>query len=62
MMQRTHFFKTICWVILLAAVQPVSAEVRLPRIFGSHMVLQQEKPLVFWGWSNPNEAITVTLG
>ena len=27
----------------------VQAEVRLPQVFGSHMVLQQEKPLVVWG-------------
>ena len=61
-MQRTHFLKTICCLVVLAVVGPVSAEVRLPRIFGSHMVLQQEKPLVFWGWSDPSETITVSLG
>jgi len=26
------------------------------------MVLQQDKPLLFWGWSDPNETITLTLG
>ena len=61
-MKRSPLFKTSIWLILLAAVGPVAAEVRLPRIFGSHMVLQQEKPLVFWGWSDPNETITVALG
>ena len=25
------------------------------------MVLQQEKPLVVWGWAEPNETVTVTL-
>lgn len=54
------------WSILLVAAiaawaHLASAEVRLPRVFGSHMVLQQEKPLVFWGWGNPNETVTVTL-
>ena len=66
-MQGTHFLKTICWLIFFAAAAPawestVSAEVRLPRVFGSHMVLQQQKPLVLWGWSDPNESVTVTLG
>ena len=41
---------------------PVAAEVRLPRVFGSHMVLQRERPLCFWGWGDANETITVTLG
>ena len=37
------------------------AEVRLPKVFSSHMVLQQEKPLVIWGWAQPNETVTVQL-
>jgi len=38
------------------------AEVRLPHVFGSHMVLQQEKPIVVWGWAASGEKVTVTLG
>ena len=38
------------------------AEVRLPKVFSSHMVLQQEKPLVVWGWAQPGEKVTVQLG
>lgn len=38
------------------------AEVRLPKVFGSHMVLQREKPLVLWGWAEPNETISVSIG
>src|SRR5690349_21511169 len=38
------------------------AEVRLPRVFGSHMVLQREKPIVIWGWADANEKITVSIG
>jgi len=41
--------------------QSARAEVRLPKVFASHMVLQQEKPLVIWGWAAPKETITVTL-
>ena len=36
-------------------------DVRLPKVFGSHMVLQQDKPVVVWGWSKPNETVTVEL-
>ena len=35
------------------------AEVRLPNVFGGHMVLQQEKPLTIWGWAQPAETVTV---
>ena len=38
------------------------AEVQLPKVFSSHMVLQQDMPLVIWGWAQPNETVTVTLG
>jgi len=52
-------------VVALAAgvgfMQAARAEVRLPKVFSSHMVLQQEKPLVVWGWAQPNEKVTVEL-
>jgi sialate O-acetylesterase len=51
------------WLAIAAFVGPVAlAEVRLPKVFGNHMVLQQEKPLVFWGWAQPNERVTVQIG
>ncbi|MCC6823854.1 MAG: 9-O-acetylesterase [Verrucomicrobia subdivision 3 bacterium] len=66
-MRKTNWARGLGWLILLAAVGPaweqtVPAEVRLPRVFGSHMVLQQEKPVQVWGWSAANETVTVTLG
>jgi sialate O-acetylesterase len=41
----------------LAAFLP--AQVRLPAVIGDHMVVQQDKPVVFWGWAAKNETITV---
>lgn len=38
------------------------ADVKLPAIFGSHMVLQQGVPVPVWGQADPEEQITVTLG
>ncbi len=40
---------------------PALAEVKIPRIFGSNMVLQQEKPIVVWGWDAPGTQVTVTF-
>src|SRR5262245_32699081 len=37
------------------------ADVRLPAIIGSNMVLQADKPLPIWGWAEPGEDVTVTL-
>jgi sialate O-acetylesterase len=47
--------------IMVGAVGNLRGEVHLPKVFGSHMVLQQEKPLIIWGWAQPNETITVEL-
>jgi sialate O-acetylesterase len=43
------------------AASPAHAEIRLPKIFGSHMVLQQGKPIQLWGWANPGATTTVQL-
>ncbi len=48
--------------LILAALGPMAqAEVRLPNVFSDHMVLQQQKPIVIWGWSQPGETIAVQL-
>ena len=49
-------------IVLLLLTSVAHAQVRLPKIFGSHMVLQQDKPIVIWGWANPGEEIAVQLG
>ncbi len=48
--------------VLLAAVavarfhgQIVLAEITLPAVLGSHMVLQRDQPVPVWGWAAPNE-------
>lgn len=38
------------------------AEVKLPAVFGDHMVLQQGGPIPVWGWADAGEQVTVTLG
>jgi len=49
---------------LAAALFPslAKADVKLPHIFGSHMVLQREQPLPVWGWADPGEKVSVQLG
>ena len=53
--------KTSALLLLTAALLPgVSrAEIKLPAIFGSHMVLQQNLSNPVWGWEVPGAAVTV---
>lgn len=46
-------------VVLMSAA--ALAEVTLPHILGSNMVLQREIPLKIWGWAAPGEEVTVSL-
>ncbi len=41
---------------------PVRADVKLPAIFGDHMVLQRDIGVPIWGTATPGESVTVTAG
>ncbi len=53
--------KKECYSLILLLIISIgaSAAVRLPGIFGNHMVLQRDKPIPVWGWAQANEKITV---
>ena len=38
------------------------ADVKMPAIFGDHMVLQRDIGVPLWGWADPGETVTVTAG
>jgi len=48
---------------LLLACHPPAGEcaVRLPGVLSSHMVLQRDRPIHIWGWSEPGEKVTVAF-
>jgi len=53
------------WILgaLLPAIAGTArADVRLPAVIGSNMVLQRDAPLPIWGWADPGEQVTVSLG
>ena len=37
-----------------------NADVRLPNVFGNHMVLQRGKPVTVWGWADGGERVVVS--
>ena len=51
-------------LVLLAAAFPLAArgDVKLPKVFGDSMVLQQKAQAAVWGWADKGEEVTVTLG
>ncbi|MFV1958501.1 MAG: sialate O-acetylesterase, partial [Planctomycetota bacterium] len=46
---------------LAAGAPRAEADPQLASVFGDHMVLQQEKPVVIWGRAAPGEALTVEI-
>ncbi|HWB10927.1 MAG TPA: sialate O-acetylesterase [Pirellulales bacterium] len=50
---------TSAWVLFSG--NPAQAEVTLPAIIGSHMVLESGMPLTIWGWANAGEEVTVAI-
>lgn len=50
--------------LMLAMISTAVArgDVRLPKVFGDSMVLQQQSQAAVWGWADADEEVTVSLG
>jgi sialate O-acetylesterase len=46
----------------LFVLSPLRAEPMLPHLFSDHMVLQRETGIHVWGWADPGEMVSVSLG
>lgn len=46
-------------VVLLLTASSQAADFKLAAVFSDHMVLQRDKPVPVWGWSDPGEKVTV---
>lgn len=51
--------KKLIILFFLFSLQNAIAQVRLPGVFSSHMVLQQQSEVDIWGWSGPSEKIAI---
>jgi sialate O-acetylesterase len=49
------------FAILFAAAE-TEAALKMPNVFGNHMVVQQKAPVKVWGWTNPGQDVSVELG
>ena len=48
-------------ITAIVAVFSAGAKVSLASVFSDHVVLQQQKDIVIWGWSAPGEKLSVTI-
>ncbi len=51
--------KRIALLLFAFLCHGATAQLRMPAIFGDHMVLQQQSTVDVWGWAGPGEEITV---
>jgi sialate O-acetylesterase len=48
-------------LLVLSSVTILPAQVTLPRVFSSHMVIQRDLPVHVWGKAAPGESVTVSF-
>jgi sialate O-acetylesterase len=53
--------KNILIFLFAFVVATANADVTLPKIFGTNMVLQRDKPITIWGWGAPKEKIIISF-
>lgn len=52
--------RLVLWSVCLLLMQGMSqAALKMPNIFGDHMVVQQKMPIRVWGWTAPGQQVTV---
>lgn len=59
---KTKSLVALIFAILSGTLCPLAADVKMPAIFGDHMVLQQGTKLPVWGTAEAGEKVTVTVG
>ena len=57
-MKKISLFSLLA-ILNLLFLQSINAEVKLPAIVSSNMVLQRNTTIKLWGWADANEKITI---
>lgn len=58
-MRKDALLLALLLLTLLLTPSPVFADVRLPKVLGSHMVFQRSTEVRIWGWADPGEEVSV---
>jgi sialate O-acetylesterase len=61
-MSLAQITRSLTFVLMAIIATSARAAIRLPKILSSHAVLQQDQPIHIWGWSDPGENVTTSLG
>ena len=48
-------------LLCIALSADLRADVRVPALFGNHMVVQRDRPIHVWGWAAPGETVSVAF-
>ncbi|MCA9047439.1 MAG: sialate O-acetylesterase [Planctomycetaceae bacterium] len=56
-----HVKKLLVLLSVLSLPTSVRADLKLPNIFGDHMVVQQKAPIKVWGLTGPGQKVTADL-
>lgn len=60
-------FQNVKWVFMtlvflaIASLNPLKADIKMPRIFSDNMVLQRNAEVIVWGQADPSERISVSI-
>jgi sialate O-acetylesterase len=60
-MKLPRFARALFFPALLLITLSASAELRLPKLWSDHAVIQRDKPIHVWGWGDVGERVTATL-
>jgi len=55
-----HYCFILLFYLSLFSIENMEAKVKLPAIFTSNMVLQQQSEVPFWGEASPNKTVKIT--
>jgi sialate O-acetylesterase len=58
-MKKFNLFITL---LILGTFSTISAQIRLPYIIGSNMVLQRNQPVPIWGWTKAWQTVKIKFG
>lgn len=62
MLEKNKMNHVVIWIVAAMATSHALADVKLPSLISDNMVLQQGVKAPIWGWAEPGEKITVTIG
>lgn len=54
-----QFSSLVVFCLLSHSVPSSAAELKLAGVFADHALLQRDRPVPVWGWTNPGEKVVV---